>query len=124
MAEKHRLLLIVIKYIPFVIGMFYFLSTILSCFGVITVIIPVISQLSIFSGLFILLASYVFDFCIWHRLPIYYCWTVDILSFIDITYGIPMQNHAMLMIYLLITIVFILLGMYLKNHVNKQMKSN
>lgn len=124
MAVKHKLLLAVIKYIPFIIGICYFLSTILSCFGIITVIISVIAQLSIFSGLFILLTSYVFDFCIWHRLPIYYCWTVDTLSFIDITYSIPMQNHVMLMIYLLITIVFILLGMYLKNHVNKQMKSN
>jgi hypothetical protein len=69
-----------------------------------------------------LFASFAFNFCTWHRLPIYYCGVMDLISFLDVKYYISIQNHLMLAIYLIVTIVFILIGMYLKQKYNNDIR--
>lgn len=64
--------------------------------------------------------SKVLKFCVWHRLPIYYCFCVDVLSTIDYKYGIPLSDINLLMIYMIITTIFILFGMYLKERYNRK----
>ena len=73
-------------------------------------------------ALFILIASLTFKFCIWHRLPIYYALLLHIISTIDYYTNIAISNWFMLFVYLVITIVFILIGMYFKNRYNKKKK--
>ena len=63
--------------------------------------------------------SKVLKFCIWHRLPIYYCFLMDVLSTIDYKYGIVLSNINLIVIYMIITVIFILLGMYLKEKYNR-----
>lgn len=63
--------------------------------------------------------SKVLKFCIWHRLPIYYCFCLDILSTIDYKYGIALSDINLIIVYMIITIIFIILGMYLKEKYNR-----
>lgn len=67
--------------------------------------------------------SKVLKFCIWHRLPIYYCFLMDILSTIDYKYGIVSSNINLIIVYMIITVIFILLGMYLKERYNRKQRS-
>ena len=116
----HKILLIILKYIPFIIAIIYFISSILHCFGIRCCLLGNLFFLSPITALFILVASFAFRFCIWHRLPIYYALILHVTACLDYYCNIPITSNIMLFIYLLITIMFILVGMYLKNRYNKK----
>lgn len=116
MVDKlHKYFLICLKYAPMLIALAYFINAILSCIGVKLWILQDIFFLSPITALFILCASVVFKFCIWHRLPIYYCMVLHIISYIDYYTNFLMVDNIALFIYLTLTILCILLGMYFKN---------
>lgn len=56
---------------------------------------------SIIPLIFIFLSSYVFQFCIYHRIPLYYVLLNFILSVIDTIIGIPISDLQ----YLYITLI-------------------
>lgn len=124
MVERlHKLFLIIVKYLPFIIGIIYFLIAILNCFGIECIVLTNLIFISPISALFILAASFTFKFCIWHRLPIYYCMMLETIGFIDYYAPLLISNNLMLLIHLSITILTILIGMYLKNRYNKKSRS-
>lgn len=114
----HKLFLLIIKYVPVITAIIYFICCVLGCFQIKTIILPNIFFLSPISALFIICASFTFKFCIWHRLPIYYSLVLQIINIIDYYSPVVFTNNVMLFIYLLITMFFILLGMYFKNKYN------
>lgn len=118
----HKILLILVKYIPFVIAIFYLICLIFGCCGIQLFILPSLIYISPSCGILILVMSKVLKFCIWHRLPIYYCFLMDILSTIDYKYGITISNVNLIIIYMIITVMFILLGMYLKERYNAKIR--
>ena len=122
-VNLHKLFLIIVKYLPFIIGMIYFLIAILNCFGIECIVLTNLIFISPISALFILAASFVFKFCIWHRLPIYYCMILEIISFIDYYVPLLIPSNLILLIYLSVTILTILIGMYFKNRYNKKSRS-
>lgn len=93
----------------------YFITIITECLGVYPIVIPTLFYMSPISILFILAASFTLNFYIWHRLPIYYSLVLQIINTIDYYSPVVFTNNIMLYIYLIITIIFILLGMYFKN---------
>lgn len=107
------------KYVPVLIACVYFINAIASCIGVKLWILQDVFFLSPITALFILCASFVFKFCIWHRLPIYYCIILHIISYIDYYTNFLMVNSLALFVYLTLTIFCILLGMYFKNKRNE-----
>lgn len=119
-VRLHKLFLIIVKYLPFIIGIIYFLIAILNCFGIECIILINLIFISPISALFILAASFVFKFCIWHRLPIYYCMILEIISFIDYYSPLLIPSNLILLIYLSVTILMILIGMYFKNRYNNE----
>lgn len=110
---QYKIFLILVKYLPFLIAVLYFISVILNCFGIYSQLLVVVSYYSPLTAFFMLYASFLFKCCIWHRLPIYYSLVLQII--ININFYIPISSDIELFIYLVITIFFILLGMYLKN---------
>lgn len=115
----HKILLILLKYIPFIIAIVYLIVSVLRCFGVMSFIMPNLFFMSPITALFMIVASFAFRFCIWHRLPIYYALLLHGIDCINY-YCTPITNNILLFVYLLITIVFIIIGMYLKNRYNKK----
>lgn len=115
--------LILIKYGPLLIAVINFIAVILGCFGIVTSLFTVGFQLSIIATLLWILLSFTFKCCIWHRLPLYYCWTNNIISWIDFRWTIPVSNMQMILIHCLIVLIFIILGMYFKNRYNVRKRS-
>lgn len=122
--NSHKLLLIVLKYCPFIIAICYFVCLIFGCFRIQLFVLPNLIYISPMSGVLILLMSKVLKFCIWHRLPIYYCFCIDVLSTIDYIFNISLSDINMIVIYSLISIVFVIIGMYLKEVYNRKRKRN
>lgn len=121
---QYRIVLFCLKYIPFLIAILKFLNIILCLFFNEFAIISAFIYISILPGILILLFSKLFRFCIWHRLPIYYCWTNDIISWYDYLFTISVSIQWLFFIYLVIALIFIILGMYFKNKYNAKTRSN
>lgn len=95
----YKFILIYLKYIPFIIALCYFINTIFSIYGIELTFISYICGLSLFPLLFVLLASFVFKFCIYHRIPLYYIIVNDIVNTIDGHYTIPIEDKFYLIMH-------------------------
>lgn len=113
---------IIIKYTPFIIAIGYLAMSILSSIGITVAILPFIFRYSLCSFICLMVMSFLLNFCIWHRMPLYYAAVVDILNTIDYYFVIPISNKAILIVYLTIAILFIVIGMYLKEKYNAKTK--
>ena len=121
MIEKnlYKLELIFIKILPLGIALCYLLNTVLSYFGVDAVILSYIGGMSILPTAFILISSFVFKFCIYHRLPIYYIIVSDIFNYIDFYIGIPITTRDLFILNMLIAGIFIVLIVFTKAKICK-----
>jgi len=116
--RSHKLLLVILKVIPVITALCYMLNTTLACFGIDAFFFSHISGMSLLPWLFILIATYVFRFCIYHRMFLYYILMCDIINMTDYYIGIPVDTFNMLILHFVITGVFMLLILhfYVKCH--------
>lgn len=116
--NSHKLLLVVLKFIPMVTALCYFLNTLFALFGIDTPLFSHIAGMSLLPWLFILLAAYVFRFCAYHRMFLYYILVVDLLNIFDYYIGIPLSTYNLFVIHVLITCVFlfVILCLYVECH--------
>lgn len=110
----YKIELVIIKFIPYIIALVYLLNNILSYIGIDLPILSLFAGTSIFTILFLYISSFVFKFCIYHRLPIYYIILSDIIAYYDIIIGIPLNNRGLFALNLIIAGIFILLIVYFK----------
>ena len=113
-----KLILIIVKYGSWIIGLFYLIQLILSCFGLYFVGLGIIFGASVFPLTLLCLFSYFLGFCIWNRLPLYYVLLCNFINIIDFYIGIPIPNIWMLVCYLILLGIFITVGAYVKNKKN------
>lgn len=119
-----KLAKIIVKYSPIVISGFYFISAIFSCFGIGVGWMVPIYYMSLIPFVCVIACSKLLKFCVWHRLPLYYSIVVDLINAIDFYFMIPIGSKWMLLIYLIVTGIFVLSGAYLKNKYNKRKPQN
>lgn len=113
-----KLLLIVTKYAPWFISIGYVVELILAYFGYNSFLLACLFSTGIIPIILILLFSFQFGYCVWHRLPLYYTFTTNIINAFDFYFGIPVPNKSMLIIYLILLAIFALVGAYIKNKHN------
>lgn len=115
----HKLELLVLKSLPILIALCYLLNTILSYFEIDFAILSAIGGLSLLPIIFILISSFVFKFCIYHRLPIYYVILSDIINYYDLYIGIPLSNRWLFIVNMIIAGLFIIAIVLLKAKICK-----
>ena len=118
--SKYKLLLITIKYFPWILAFIYLLGTILLYLELYVSILSWIGFTGIFPLIILYLSSIVFEFCIWHRLPLYYillCNIIDFLNWIGFGIFLGLWWHFIIFGFL------ILLGAYLKNKHNEKVRT-
>ena len=120
-SNLHKLLLLVLKYIPIVIALCYMLNTMFY-------IEPLsnIAGVSLLTWVFLYLASVVFEFCSYHRMYLWYILIDDILNIVDYYWNIPISTDNLIRIHnLLVGItLFIVLILYVKSNKVIIRKSN
>lgn len=113
----YKILLLLLKGIPILVALIDCVHNITSYYEIeIQPISGFIGGISLLSWLFMLLASFVFRFCLTHRLPLYYVLVNNIISLIDSYLGIPITDKQLLCLYLIITFIFIILYTYVKTN--------
>ena len=116
---KTKLYKIIIKYAPITIAIGYFVMSCASCFGFMVPIVSTFCCITIIPFITLFAISKLLKFCIWHRLPLWYSLIIDLLNAIFYYFNLPIAWKTMLVIYLTITILFIIIGMCLKEKHNK-----
>lgn len=73
-----------------------------------------------------LLSSYVFKFCEYHRIPLYYMVVTECINLYDWYIGIPIENKELLVLHLIIAgiTMFVILYLYLESRSNEKCCNN
>jgi len=111
---SYRLFLFTLKAIPYVIALFYILFTVGCYFGVELNVIGYIASCSILTWLFLYISSFIFKFCIYHRLPLYYILLNDVINTMDTYIHLPISTNSFFLLYIWLIGIFILLYVYLR----------
>lgn len=105
------------KYMPISQLMGIFVANTLFCFNICNWLAYIIRFLlgnSLIVTIFLLLASYLFGFCKWHRIIIYSNLINISIELIDKIFHIPISNLEILVLYSTISILFIFVALYYK----------
>ena len=112
-SNLHKLLLLVLKYIPMVIALCYMLNTMFY-------IEPLsnIAGVSLLTWIFLYLASVVFEFCSYHRMFLWYILIDDVLNIVDYYWSIPISTDNLIRIHNILAVItlFIVLILYAKSN--------
>ena len=120
-SYKYKLLLIVIKYSTWILAAIYLIGSILLHFKLYNPLLSWIGFTGLIPIMLLYLCSIAFNFCIWHRLPLYYILLCNILN-IFAWFGHPIFFG--LVWHFIIFGFLILLGAYLKNKYNEKNRSS
>lgn len=110
----YKLEIFTIKTIPIVLALICFLNTLLCYSGIDLLILTYIGGVSFLTIVFLYLSSYVFKFCSYHRMFLHYILVVNIISYIDMEYEIPLSNFWLHILYTSLFLIFTFIFLYLK----------
>lgn len=122
----YKLFIIVLKYIPSLIALCYILNTVMALFGIYIEPLSNIAGMSLLTWIFLYIATYVFKFCIYHRMFLWYILVDDILNIVDYYYELPIETGNLLMLHnsIIGIFLFIILYIYVKNHKKSTSKNH
>lgn len=120
-SSLYKIELVIIKALPFLLAVLYLITTILDYFGINSTIVNYIAMFCLY--LFLYITSYVFKFCVYHRMPLHYIVLINVLSIYDVYIGIPLDNFRLFQMYAIITCIFIFLTVYFYVKSNKKFSS-
>lgn len=113
----NKLFLIFVKYAPPIMALCCVFNTTLSYFGYDCMFLSFIGGVSLIPWLFMLIASRMFRFCIYHRALLYFIMIDNIINFVDMCIGIPADDYENIMIHYVILGVILLAATY--KHIKK-----
>ena len=94
--------------------MFYFMNIVLSYFCIEAPILSLIAGVSIIPMIYLLYSSFVFRYCVYHRIPLYYIIVSDAIAYYDIYFGIPVDYIILFKINCTIAGLTVFLTLYYK----------
>lgn len=115
----YKIELYLLKIIPIIISILYFINTTLSCLGINIEIFSIIGGMSLLHTIFFYVSSYAFKFCNYHRMFLHYILISEILAWIDYKYCIIPNDKIYLTISIILYSIIIFIAIYMKfnNHV-------
>ena len=120
--DLHKIWLYFLKVIPIVMAGLYLLNTILSYFDIDCSVISYLTGAGIIPLIFIFLSSYLFHFCEYHRLFLYYIVVNDIVCWIDYNFNLPISDRSYLILHFIIAGLFLFFILYLHQKEVKRRK--
>lgn len=114
----YKLFIVILKYIPVIIALCYILNTVTAVFGIYIEPLSNIAGMSLLTWIFLYIATYVFRFCMYHRMFLWYILADDLLNIADYYYELPLETGNLLRIHnsIIGIFLFIILYLYVKSH--------
>ena len=120
----YKLLIILLKTLPFIIAAIYILDLVLQFFDIDFVILSYIATVTVIPWLFMYLSSWVFKFCIVHRLPLYYIVVEDLMVVLDNYLHFPLSALVIYEIHFVLIGIFIFALLYYHQKQRKHVGSS
>lgn len=117
----YKIFLIALKYIPVLIAISYVINTLLCWFDIDLAVLSNISGMSLLTWIFMYIATYVFRFCEYHRLLLYFILVDDSINIYDYYFTIPLEDHIMLELHT--ALIGVLVIILLINHVTNNKRT-
>ena len=111
----NKLFVIMLKYAPAVMVICCIINTTGAYFGYDMGFLSYISGISLIPWLFMLVASKVFRFCVYHRFMLYYIIIDDIINAIDYYLCIPVDDAKIRMIHYVVLGIVVSVAVYKHN---------
>lgn len=102
----YKIELYVLRIIPILLAICSFLHTTLFHLGFDTTFLVSLGKVSFLTLGFLYISSYAFHFCSFHIAFLHYILTVNIISYVENQFRLPVSNSLMLGIYLGVAIIF------------------
>lgn len=118
--HKHKLFLGFLKIIPMAIAGLYLLNTVLSYYDIEWPAISYFAGTGIVPWLFIMFASYIFKFCEYHRMFLWYVLTNNFICWIDSKYPLPISNWDFFVLHISVAGLFMFLVLYFHQKCKKK----
>ena len=118
MAEKsierrtYKLMLGMLKVIPMLLAFLAILNTMFGFLGIDCSVISMLGGISLLPLVFLYLVSFVFRFCIYHRMFLHYILLNNTLELIDYYVGIPVDTFELFVIHVILIGLFLFLVLY------------
>lgn len=112
----YKVTIFTLKIIPMLLAICDIVNTLLYMWDINAEVLSYFGGVSFLTLVFLYLASYVFRFCEYHRLPLHYVVITNIISIIDYNFSIGLAPA----IYLTIAGIFIVLLVYLHQRNGKR----
>ena len=114
----YKMELSLLKIIPMLIAGMYMADTVLFCLDVSMALPSFFFGTSLLPLLFIYLSSFVFQFCEWHRIFIYYVFVINMLNYLSLYSAFCFDNDKMIAVHLIVAgaCLFLALFLYVKSH--------
>lgn len=119
---KYKLFLGFLKVLPIVMAGLFLLNTALSYFDVDWTAISYITGVGLIPWLFIMVASYLFRFCEYHRMFLWYIMANNIICWVDEEYGLPISDRGFFVLHISIAGVFLFLVLYFHQKCGRNVK--
>lgn len=117
---KHKLFLGFLKVLPMIMAGLFLLNTILSYFDIDWPVLSYIASVGLIPWLFILVASYLFHFCKYHRMFLWYILVNNIICWSDQEFGLPIDNWNYFILHIIIAGIFLFLVLYFHQKCKKR----
>lgn len=120
--SNYKIFLFINKYLPYVISLLYMVNTLLYFYGIDVPILSILAGMSLLPVLYFISVSFTFNYCLYHRLPLYYVIVNDTISWIEYTIGLPITDNTYLTISLVLMFLTIVIAalLYLKEKKRKR----
>ena len=111
--KLYKINILILKILPLILALFYFLWNVLCTLGVSIKLFSYLGSLSIIPAIFILISSKTFEFCVTHRIPIYFILTMNLINYVLslVLFSISVKWYltilsSVLLLFILLIIVF------------------
>lgn len=111
-----KMFVLVTKVLPMLLALFHFINTVLSYFYIDLIVLNYIAGISLLTIAYLYLASYVIKLCAYYRMFLHYCVIIDIANIIDLYIGIPIDDYNWFLLFVIFTIIFMFVTLYIKFH--------
>lgn len=104
----YKIFLVIVKYIPIILAICKMITLITHYFKFRIFMLTCIGGTSIIFLLVLYLISYIFKFCLTHRLPLHYTSIVTIITMLDYYAGLAVNTVTLYQVYLFLSGTFLI----------------
>lgn len=109
LITEFKYLMWVLKYTPIVLAITNFMYLFLQFLSIDLAFVGGIIGIGFLPLTFLIIASFVFKFCVWHRLPLYYLGVMQAFCLFDFYVGIPLTLFGLLTLHTFLFIILVIL---------------